>query len=121
MKEMCEACEGKGKFLVECRKCYGKGKVDVYKDGRYYGESTSCNECRGTGKVAKVCNLCNGKGEITLNDLARLIAQAHKETVERIKEPKCRACDDTGMVTEYSAEGPEGSYSCSCSAGSRYR
>lgn len=121
MKEICEACEGKGKFFVECQKCYGKGKVKIYKDSRYYGESTSCNECRGTGKVAKVCNLCNGKGEITLNDLARLITQAHKETVERIKEPKCRACDDTGRVTEYSAEGPEGSYPCSCSAGSQYR
>lgn len=117
MKEMCEVCEGKGKIFEKCGKCNGDGRI------KYSGqlEKVTCERCNGAGRTTKVCRRCNGKGDITLNDLARLISQMCKETVERIKEPKCRACDDTGRVTEYSAEGPEGSYPCSCSAGSRYR
>jgi molecular chaperone DnaJ len=68
--EICKKCNGQGaeeKYLKECDKCGGSGKLKITRRQGFtqFVTITSCDKCHGRGKIAsKYCNVCKGKGEI---------------------------------------------------------
>ena len=68
--EICKKCEGKGaedKYLKECNKCSGNGKLKVARRRGFtqFVTITSCDKCNGRGKIiSEYCNVCKGKGKI---------------------------------------------------------
>lgn len=68
--ETCKKCDGIGvesKFLKECDKCKGSGKIRIAQRHGFtqFVSITSCDKCKGIGKIAtKFCDLCEGKGRI---------------------------------------------------------
>lgn len=72
----CRTCHGTGRFVRECRRCDGDGKIDCENcDGE---GGWPCKECHGTGK----CSHCNGEGHF-----------------------KCKACDGTGKCGKCKGKG----------------
>jgi len=68
--EVCKKCNGQGveeKYLKECDKCSGSGKLKIERRQGFtqFVTITSCDKCHGKGKIAsKYCNVCKGKGKI---------------------------------------------------------
>jgi molecular chaperone DnaJ len=68
--EICKKCKGLGaeeKYLKECDKCNGSGKVKSIRRQGYsqFISVATCDKCRGSGKTAeKYCEVCKGRGEI---------------------------------------------------------
>lgn len=64
----CPKCGGSGRFIKECRKCDGEGKIECSNcDGE---GGWDCEECHGSGR----CSHCHGEGSFT-----------------------CKACKGTGI------------------------
>ena len=67
--ENCKKCNGRGvesKYLKECDKCGGAGKIKLMRrhDFTQFVTIVSCDKCGGAGKIAtKYCDVCNGKGK----------------------------------------------------------
>ena len=67
--EVCKKCNGEGaeeKYLKQCNKCDGSGKLKVERRHGFtqFVTITTCDKCHGRGKIAsKHCNVCNGSGE----------------------------------------------------------
>lgn len=56
---ICRACDGSGRFVVECKRCSGEGTIDC--DNCDGDGGWDCEDCHGTGK----CSHCHGEGGFT--------------------------------------------------------
>ncbi|MGV8151666.1 MAG: molecular chaperone DnaJ [Candidatus Nanoarchaeia archaeon] len=70
VNNICKKCSGLGaeeKYLKQCDKCNGTGKIRSVKRQGFtqFVSVSNCDKCKGAGKIAsRYCEECKGKGKI---------------------------------------------------------
>lgn len=119
----CRACGGTGRYVVECKRCDGKGTIECDNcDGDGYVDCDTCEgdggwnckSCHGSGKCAHCrgkgslrckackgsgeCGKCKGRGKIWCPDCHGK-GKCFNCAGERIV--KCSRCNGTGIYQSY--------------------
>ena len=114
----CRACNGTGRFVRECRRCDGEGKIDCDncdgeggwtceechgsgKCSHCHGKgSHTCKACKGTGK----CGKCKGKGRIWCPDCHGKGVCFECKGEKMVICPRCKGLGEYQSYTEYSID-----------------
>ena len=123
MATPCVNCNGIGYFIVDCKYCYGDGKIQCYScKGRGL---IDCEICNGNGCIA--CRGCSGSGMVSYskdtvfcheipptNPYQDVTPYWRTELKTIIKHAKCMYCDGRGFIDCKDCGGKGFNYCVSC-------